>query len=215
MSTEEDGEDSDVVSVILGGFGTRTTSAGETDMSIDEGEHTEINVAQCVNHLKESSSVIIVLGYGLAVAKAQYAIADMVENLTDRGIKVRFAIHPVAGRMPGQLNVLLAEAGVPYDMVLEMDEVNDLVPEADLALVIGASDTVNSDAEDDPDSAIAGMPVIRAWTAKNVVVLKRSMGSVSYAGIDNPVFYNENTDILLGDAKASCDALQAALAEAL
>ena len=208
MSTEEDGEDSDVVSVILGGFGTRTTSAGETDMSIYEGEHTEINVAQCVDQLKESSSVIIVPGYGLAVAKAQYAIADMVENLTDRGIKVRFAIHPVAGRMPGQLNVLLAEAGVPYDMVLEMDEVNDLVPEADLALVIGASDTVNSDAEDDPSSAIAGMPVVQVWKAANVVVLKRSMGSASYAGIDNPVFYRENTDILLGDAKDSCDLLR-------
>jgi len=149
------------------------------------------------------------------VAKAQYAIADVVKRLQENGVAVRFGIHPVAGRMPGQLNVLLAEAGVPYDAVLEMEEINDDLPDTDLVLVIGASDTVNSDAEDDPDSAIAGMPVIRAWTAKQVVVLKRSMGSVSYAGIDNPVFYNENTDILLGDAKASCDALQSELTAAL
>ena len=210
MSTEEDGEDSDVVSVILGGFGTRTTSAGETDMSIYEGEHTEINVAQCVDQLKESSSVIIVPGYGLAVAKAQYAIADMVKNLTDRGIKVRFAIHPVAGRMPGQLNVLLAEAGVPYEIVEEMEEINEDFGETDTVLVIGANDTVNSAAIDDPNSIIAGMPVLEVWNAKNVVIMKRSMAA-GYAGVDNPVFFKPNTDMLLGDAKDTCDSLRTEL----
>ena len=210
MSAEEDGEDSDVVSVILGGFGTRTTSAGETDMSIYEGEHTEINVAQCVDQLKESSSVIIVPGYGLAVAKAQYAIADMVKNLTDRGIKVRFAIHPVAGRMPGQLNVLLAEAGVPYEIVEEMEEINEDFGETDTVLVIGANDTVNSAAIDDTNSIIAGMPVLEVWNAKNVVIMKRSMAA-GYAGVDNPVFFKPNTDMLLGDAKDTCDSLRTEL----
>ena len=197
----------DVVSVILGGFGTRSTSVGDTDMSIYEGEHTEINVAQCVEQLKESSSVIIVPGYGLAVAKAQYAIADMVKNLTDRGIKVRFAIHPVAGRMPGQLNVLLAEAGVPYEIVEEMEEINDDFSDTDTVLVIGANDTVNSAAIDDPNSIIAGMPVLEVWNAKNVVIMKRSMAA-GYAGVDNPVFFKPNTDMLLGDAKDTCDSLR-------
>jgi NAD(P) transhydrogenase len=200
----------DVVSVILGGFGTRSTSAGETDMSIYEGEHTEINVPQCVEQLKDSSSVIIVPGYGLAVAKAQYAIADMVKNLTDRGIKVRFAIHPVAGRMPGQLNVLLAEAGVPYEIVEEMEEINEDFGETDTVLVIGANDTVNSAAIDDPNSIIAGMPVLEVWNAKNVVIMKRSMAA-GYAGVDNPVFFKPNTDMLLGDAKDTCDALKTEL----
>ena len=138
-------------------------------------------------------------------------MAEIAAKLRAQGCDVRFAIHPVAGRMPGQLNVLLAEAGVPYDVVLEMDEINEKIPDANVVLVIGASDTVNSDAEDDPGSAIAGMPVVRVWEAENVVVLKRSMGSVGYAGVDNPVFYNENTDILLGDAKVSCDALRTAI----
>jgi len=162
----------------------------------------------------DAKRVVIVPGYGLAVAKAQYAIADIAASLRAAGVEVAFGIHPVAGRMPGQLNVLLAEAGVPYDMVLEMEEINDKIPESDLALVIGASDTVNSDAEEDPESAIAGMPVVQVWKAGKVVVLKRSMGSASYAGIDNPVFYNENTDILLGDAKDSCDALRNEIAAA-
>ena len=202
-----------IVSVLLGGPPKKKKSG---DAAIKEyAPHTEVSVASLAGRMAESKSVVIVPGYGLAVAGAQYAIADIVGKLRANGCNVRFAIHPVAGRMPGQLNVLLAEAGVPYDIVLEMDEINDDLPETDLVLVIGASDTVNSDAEDDPDSAIAGMPVIRAWTAKNVIVLKRSMGSVSYAGIDNPVFYNENSDILLGDAKASCDALQSALGEVL
>ena len=238
-----------IVSVLLGGAAKPKGPAKEVNYE----PHTEVGVGATAQKLVESKSVVIVPGYGLAVAGAQYAIADIVSKLTSAGVKVRFAIHPVAGRMPGQLNVLLAEAGVPYDVVLEvprrviartlvrralarsrrpasscllsptcphcaqsqMDEINDDLADADVVLVIGASDTVNSDAEDDPDSAIAGMPVIRVWTAKNVVVLKRAMGSVSYAGIDNPIFYNENTDILLGDAKASCDALQAALADVL
>jgi NAD(P) transhydrogenase len=199
----------EISSVILGGMGTKS-KGGETDMSIYEGTHTEINVDQCVEQLKDSSSVIIVPGYGLAVAKAQYAIADMVKNLTDRGIKVRFAIHPVAGRMPGQLNVLLAEAGVPYEIVEEMEEINEDFGETDTVLVIGANDTVNSAAIDDPNSIIAGMPVLEVWNAKNVVIMKRSMAA-GYAGVDNPVFFKPNTDMLLGDAKDTCDALKTEL----
>lgn len=202
-----------IVSVLLGS-GPAKKSSGET-VAKEYDPHTEVGAGALAQRMAEAKNVVIVPGYGLAVAGAQYAIADIVQKLKSNGCNVRFAIHPVAGRMPGQLNVLLAEAGVPYDVVLEMDEINDDLPDADLVLVIGASDTVNPDAEDDPDSAIAGMPVIRAWTAKNVIVLKRSMGSVSYAGIDNPLFYNENTDILLGDAKASCDSLNSALTDAL
>jgi len=203
----------DVLSVILGGFGTRSTAKkGATDMSIYEGEHTETNVASVVEQLKNSESVVIVPGYGLAVAKAQYAIADIVKNLTDRGVKVRFGIHPVAGRMPGQLNVLLAEAGVPYDVVLEMEEINDDFGDTDTVLVIGANDTLNSAAIDDPNSIIAGMPVLEVWHAKNVIVMKRSMGA-GYAGVENPVFFKANTDMLLGDAKETCDKLRAGLLE--
>ena len=200
MSAEEDGEDSDVVSVILGGFGTRTTSAGETDMSIYEGEHTEINVAQCVDQLKESSSVIIVPGYGLAVAKAQYAIADMVKNLTDRGIKVRFAIHPVAGRMPGHMNVLLAEADVPYEQLKEMDVINPEFPAADVVLVLGANDVVNPQAKNDPQSPLYGMPVLDVQEARTVFVVKRGM-SAGYSGIKNDLFELANTSMVFGDAK--------------
>lgn len=149
---------------------------------------------------------VIHAGYGLCVAKAQYPIAEMVEILRKKGKNVRFGIHPVAGRMPGQLNVLLAEAGVPYDVVLEMDEINDDFPETDLVLVIGANDTVNSAAEDDPNSIIAGMPVLRVWKSNQVVVMKRSLG-VGYAAVDNPIFFKENTNMLLGDAKKTCDAL--------
>ncbi|CAG9107927.1 unnamed protein product [Plutella xylostella] len=153
-----------------------------------------------------ASNIIITPGYGLCVAKAQYPIAELVGVLKGMGKRVRFAIHPVAGRMPGQLNVLLAEAGVPYDDVLEMEEINDDFPDTDLVLVIGANDTVNSAAEDDPGSPIAGMPVLKVWKAHQVVVMKRSMG-VGYAAVDNPVFYNANTAMLLGDAKKTCDAL--------
>jgi NAD(P) transhydrogenase len=205
-----------IVSVLLGGFGTDATVVGDgAGPAMPEGEATFTDVEATCELLQGSKEVIIVPGYGLAVANGQYAIAEITKTLHAKGVNVRFGIHPVAGRMPGQLNVLLAEAGVPYDVVLEMDEINDDLPETDVVLVIGASDTVNSDAEDDPSSAIAGMPVLRVWTSKSVVVMKRSMGSVSYAGVDNPVFYNENTDILLGDAKASCDSLQAELANML
>jgi len=181
----------------------------------DYGSWQETGAATLAAKMASSKNVVIVPGYGLAVAKAQYAIADIAKQLTDNGVNVKFAIHPVAGRMPGQLNVLLAEAGVPYDIVLEMDEINGDLPDTDVVVVIGASDTVNSDAEDDPASAIAGMPVIQVWKAASVVVMKRAMGSVGYAGVDNPVFYKPNTEILLGDAKASCDALQQALAAEL
>jgi len=194
----------DIGSVILGGFGE---AAKGPAMEIT-GTHTEIDVDECANMLKDASSVIIVPGYGLAVAKAQYAVADIAKTLNDKGIKTRFAVHPVAGRMPGQLNVLLAEAGVPYDIVEEMEEINDDFPETDVAVVIGANDTVNSAALEDPNSLIAGMPVIEVWKAKQSIVMKRSMG-VGYAGADNPVFYKPNNSMLLGDAKTTCDALSA------
>ena len=157
--------------------------------------------------------VIIVPGYGLAVAKAQYAVAQIVEDLAGRGVKVRFGIHPVAGRMPGQLNVLLAEAGVPYDVVLEMEEINDDFGATDVVLVIGASDTVNSDAEDNPNSPIAGMPVLKVWNAGKVVAFKRKMGSTGYAGVENPIFFNDHPDMLLGDAKDTCEKIKSALSE--
>lgn len=200
----------DILSVVLAP--AKPAASGEAR---DYGAHTETSVGALATSMLSAKKVLIVPGYGLAVAKAQYAIAEICTALAKAGVLVSFGVHPVAGRMPGQLNVLLAEAGVPYDIVLEMDEVNDEMEATDVVLVIGASDTVNSDAEDDPSSAIAGMPVIQVWKAKQVVVLKRSMGSVSYAGVDNPIFYNENTDVLLGDAKASCDALRAELAAAV
>jgi NAD(P) transhydrogenase len=220
----------DIASVILGGFGEEAKGPA---MEIT-GTHSEIDVEECATMLKEASSVIIVPGYGLAVAKAQYAVAEIAKLLNDQGIQTRFAVHPVAGRMPGQLNVLLAEAGVPYDIVEEMEEINPDLPETDVAIVIGANDTVNSGAQEDPNSAIAGlarrgthffcddasmkfdfptgMPVIEVWKAKQSVVLKRTMG-VGYAGADNPVFYKPNNAMLLGDAKATCDALRNKLAE--
>lgn len=162
--------------------------------------------------LKNAKNIIITPGYGLCVAKAQYPIAELVDILKKRGKKVRFGIHPVAGRMPGQLNVLLAEAGVSYDDVLEMEEINDDFAETDVVLVIGANDTVNSAAEDDPNSIIAGMPVLKVWKADQVVVMKRSLG-VGYAAVDNPIFYKPNTAMLLGDAKKTCDALLAKIKE--
>lgn len=190
--------------VILGGYGTSSTGTGKP-MEIT-GTHTEINVDGTIDLIEDAKNIIIVPGYGLCVAKAQYPIAEMVEMLTKMGKNVRFGIHPVAGRMPGQLNVLLAEAGVPYDIVLEMDELNDDFPDTDLALIIGANDTVNSAAEEDPNSIIAGMPVLRVWQAKQSIVMKRSLG-VGYAAVDNPVFFKPNTSMLLGDAKKTCDSL--------
>uniref|UniRef100_A0A7M4FHT9 proton-translocating NAD(P)(+) transhydrogenase n=1 Tax=Crocodylus porosus TaxID=8502 RepID=A0A7M4FHT9_CROPO len=199
-----------LANVILGGYGT-TSTAGGKPMEIT-GTHTEINLENAVEMIKEAKNIIITPGYGLCAAKAQYPIADLVKMLTEQGKHVRFGIHPVAGRMPGQLNVLLAEAGVPYDIVLEMDEINEDFPETDLVLVIGANDTVNSAAQEDPNSIIAGMPVLEVWKSKQVIVMKRSLG-VGYAAVDNPIFYKPNTAMLLGDAKKTCDALQAKVRE--
>ncbi|KAL5271982.1 hypothetical protein ACHWQZ_G000245 [Mnemiopsis leidyi] len=190
--------------VILGGFGTSSTGTGEA-MAI-EGTHTEIMTDGVVDALVNAKNVIVVPGYGLCAARAQYPVAEIADLLTKKGINFRFGIHPVAGRMPGQLNVLLAEAGVPYDIVLEMDELNDDFPDTDVVLVIGANDTVNSAAEDDPNSIIAGMPVLRVWKAGHTIVMKRSLG-VGYAAVDNPVFFKPNTSMYLGDAKKQCDAL--------
>ncbi|KAL3761616.1 hypothetical protein ACHAWU_000103 [Discostella pseudostelligera] len=196
----------DILSVILGGYGTKSSAGGEA--MVFEGEVTQTNVDDTCKLLMESESVIIVPGYGLAVAKGQYPLKEMVDTLRQAGKKVRFAIHPVAGRMPGQLNVLLAEAGVPYDIVEELEEINDDFDETDVCLVIGANDTVNSAAEDDPNSEIAGMPVLRVWKAKQVIVMKRSLAA-GYAGVENPVFLKDNTDMLLGDAKETCEKLAA------
>merc|ERR1712018_990011 len=178
-----------LANVILGGFGTSTTGTGKP-MEIT-GEHTEWKVDDTVKAMTDAKNIIIVPGYGLAVAKGQYPVAELVSILRKKGKNVRFGIHPVVGRMPGQLNVLLAEAGVPYDVVLEMDEINDDFNDTDLVLVIGANDTVNSAAEDDPNSIIAGMPVLRVWKSNQVVVMKKSLG-VGYAAVDNPIFFNQN-----------------------
>jgi len=199
----------DIVNVLFGGW--NQAAAGGPAMEIT-GTAKEIDIAGTVDSLMDAKSVIIVPGYGMAVAKAQYPIKDICDQLKARGTDVRFGIHPVAGRMPGQMNVLLAEAGVPYDIVLEMDEINDDMPDTDLVMVLGANDTVNSAAEEDPNSQLAGMPVLKVWQSKQVVVMKRSLG-VGYAAVDNPVFFKENTDMLLGDAKATCDALASGLRE--
>jgi len=194
--------------VILGGFGTSSTGGGEA-MAIT-GTATVWEVDETVKAIADARNIVIVPGYGLAVAKGQYPVAEMVALLRKKGKDVKFGIHPVAGRMPGQLNVLLAEAGVPYDVVYEMDEINEDWDDVDLSLVIGANDTVNSAAEDDPNSIIAGMPVLRVWKSAQSVVMKRSLG-VGYAAVDNPIFFNENNAMLLGDAKKSCDGLLAGL----
>ncbi len=189
------------VSVILGGFGT---SGGSTAASGDEeaGEVTSATPEEVAGLLKDANNVVIVPGYGMAVAQAQTVVSDIVKKLRTKGVNVRFGIHPVAGRLPGHMNVLLAEAKVPYDIVLEMDELNDDFPNTDVSLVIGANDIVNPAAQTDPNSPIAGMPVLEVWKAKSCIVLKRSMAS-GYAGVDNPLFYKENTDMLFGDAKDS------------
>ncbi|MBL7894492.1 MAG: NAD(P)(+) transhydrogenase (Re/Si-specific) subunit beta [Bacteroidia bacterium] len=169
-----------------------------------EGEVTALNHEEVAALLKEAKSVVIVPGYGMAVAKAQYPIYDLVQTLRKTGKNVRFAIHPVAGRLPGHMNVLLAEANVPYDIVLEMDEINDDMPDTDVVMVIGANDVVNPSAQDDPNSSIYGMPVIEAWKAEKVIIMKRSM-SAGYSGEDNPLFYKPNSEMLYGDAKASVE----------
>ena len=184
------------ISVIAGGFGIEAPS-GDDD---DYGEHREIDAESAAELLADASSVIITPGYGMAVAQAQYPVASLVANLRHKGIDVRFGIHPVAGRLPGHMNVLLAEAKVPYDIVLEMDEINDDFPETDVVLVIGANDTVNPAAAEDPGSPIAGMPVLKVWEAKHVIVFKRSMAA-GYAGVQNPLFFRENAQMLFGDAK--------------
>ncbi|UZH04688.1 Re/Si-specific NAD(P)(+) transhydrogenase subunit beta [Pantoea anthophila] len=195
------------ISVIAGGFGTEASSSDESQ---EAGEHREISPEETAEMLKSSASVIITPGYGMAVAQAQYPVADLTAQLRALGIRVRFGIHPVAGRLPGHMNVLLAEAKVPYDVVLEMDEINDDFSETDTVLVIGANDTVNPAAQDDPRSPIAGMPVLEVWKAHNVVVFKRSMNT-GYAGVQNPLFFKENSQMLFGDAKASVEAILKAL----
>lgn len=199
------------ISVILGGFGSDGSSAGGSATTKAMGSYTTITPEELAEELKAAKSVVICPGYGMAVAQAQFPVAEMTHKLMNYGVDVKFAIHPVAGRMPGHMNVLLAEAKVPYDAVLEMDEINDDFDEVDIALVIGANDTVNPSALTDPNSPIAGMPVLKVWEAGKVVVSKRTMGNAGYSGVENPLFYNDNTDMLLGDAKASVDAIVAAL----
>lgn len=195
------------ISVIAGGFGN-DSSAGDPEAEM--GEYRETTAEEVAELLKNSSSVIITPGYGMAVAQAQYPVHDITAKLRQRGVNVRFGIHPVAGRLPGHMNVLLAEAKVPYDIVLEMDEINDDFSATDTVLVIGANDTVNPAAQDDPRSPIAGMPVLEVWKAHNVVVFKRSMNT-GYAGVQNPLFFKDNTQMLFGDAKQGVEAILRAL----
>ena len=190
------------LNVILGGFGT----SGGTSVGADAGEVTSTSAEEVAAMLKDAGEVIIVPGYGMAVAQAQSTVSDITKKLRAKGINVRFGIHPVAGRLPGHMNVLLAEAKVPYDIVLEMDELNEDFPDTDVSLVIGANDIVNPSAQTDPNSPIAGMPVLEVWKAKTCVVLKRSMAS-GYAGVDNPLFFHDNTEMLFGDAKESMSAV--------
>ena len=195
------------LSVILGGFGGETSSGSAPKI---EGEAVAVSTEETVQLLASAKSVVIVPGYGMAVAHAQHPVSELVKSLKDRGVETRFAIHPVAGRMPGHMNVLLAEARVPYDIVLEMDEINSDFPETDVVLVIGANDIVNPAAQEVPDSPIAGMPVLEVWKAKTTIVLKRSMAT-GYAGVDNPLFYRDNSRMLFGDAKESISAVLANL----
>ena len=189
------------ISVIAGGFGTDSKSSSSDE---EMGEYREMQPNEVAQVLKEARSVIIVPGYGMAVAQAQSAVSSITEKLRGMGIEVRFGIHPVAGRLPGHMNVLLAEAKVPYDIVLEMDEINDDFPNTDVVWVIGANDTVNPAASEDPSSPIAGMPVLEVWKAKTVIISKRSMNT-GYAGVQNPLFFKENSYMLFGDAKASVE----------
>lgn len=186
------------ISVIGGGFGIAAPASTGDDT--DQGEHREITAEATAEMLTNASSVVITPGYGMAVAQAQYPVAELAHQLRERGVNVRFGIHPVAGRLPGHMNVLLAEAKVPYDIVLEMDEINDDLSDTSVVLVIGANDTVNPSAAEDPGSPIAGMPVLKVWEAENVIVFKRSMAA-GYAGVQNPLFYRENSQMLFGDAK--------------
>ena len=195
------------ISVIAGGFGSDGSGPAEDR---DYGDHREIQSGDVAELLAGASSVVITPGYGMAVAQAQYPVAEMTRKLRAKGVDVRFGIHPVAGRLPGHMNVLLAEAKVPYDIVLEMDEINDDLPRTDVVLVIGANDTVNPAALEEPSSPIAGMPVLEVWNAKDVIVFKRSMAT-GYAGVQNPLFFKDNTQMLFGDAKDKVNEIVAAL----
>ena len=198
------------ISVIAGGFGTGGGAAPAAAGAEPAGEVTAISATETAELLRDAKSVIIVPGYGMAVAQAQHTVYEITKLLREKGVNVRFGIHPVAGRMPGHMNVLLAEAKVPYDIVFEMDELNEDFPDTDVSMVIGANDIVNPAAEDDPTSPIAGMPVLQVWKAKTSIVMKRSMAS-GYAGVDNPLFYKENNRMLFGDAKKMLDEVLVAL----
>ncbi len=197
------------ISVIAGGFGTASGTSSASSFA-EEGDVTTIDIAETAQLLKTAKEVMVVPGYGMAMAQAQHAISDIAKSLINKGVNVRFGIHPVAGRMPGHMNVLLAEAKVPYDIVFEMDEVNDDFPNIDVSIIIGANDTVNPSALDDENSPIAGMPVLEVWKGEITIVLKRGMAA-GYAGVDNPLFVKENTRMLFGDAKESLDHLYKAL----
>ncbi|HRI08457.1 MAG TPA: NAD(P)(+) transhydrogenase (Re/Si-specific) subunit beta [Nannocystaceae bacterium] len=200
------------ISVIAGGFGSDGGAPAAGGGQVITGEQKEISADETVELLKDARSVIVVPGYGMAVAQAQHAVSDIAKTLRKRGATFRFAIHPVAGRLPGHMNVLLAEANVPYDIVLEMDEINDDFPSTDVVLVIGANDIVNPSAQDDPASPIAGMPVLEVWKSKTVIVMKRGRGT-GYAGVENPLFFKDNTRMLFGDAKRTVDALLSKIRE--